>query len=437
MVPAGTCTWSTSINVNKSVTFAGAGMSSTLITGPIETPCFALDFAKTTRITGFGFTNCTVAGSSVAVAGQSFRIDHNSFTAGSWDQSTFDGSCSTPQVHPTGLVDHNTIKNYRMIVASTNCIQTDGNEEDQEWAKQPPLGNSGTQVNGVMQEAVYFEDNTFTNTLPTGTVVNWVDGNLAGRYVLRFNTINGNALNFVEVHSEAGFGRAVQRWELYKNTINVTGSWFTGAYIRGGSGVMWGNTYPDGVFGQDIKINNVRSCNDPGGGQGKCDGTQARDQNTSGQSGYSCRDQIGRSYDTTLWSYPSGAYAQSLTPAYFWSNTHTPSGSQFAVVVDAGETCSGTGDDLNATHIQANRDYYANNASFNGTTGVGMGVLAARPATCTPGTAYWATDQGEWNSNSSGPDGELFKCTSSNVWSVYYVPFTYPYPLNAKGLPGM
>ncbi len=86
-----------------------------------------------------------------------------------------------------------------------------------------------------------------------------------------------------------------------------------------------------------------------------------------------------------------------------------------------------------ALQIRNNRDYYQFSASFNGTSGVGRGTLAARPSTCTTGVGYWATDQGEWNSNSAGPDGQLYKCTATNTWSLYYIPYPYPHPLRSGG----
>ena len=44
---------------------------------------------------------------------------------------------------------------------------------------------------------------------------------------------------------------------------------------------------------------------------------------------------------------------------------------------------------------------------------------SARPATCTTGVAYWATDQGNWNTSGSGGQGELFKRTDrSNTWDA-------------------
>jgi hypothetical protein len=44
--------------------------------------------------------------------------------------------------------------------------------------------------------------------------------------------------------------------------------------------------------------------------------------------------------------------------------------------------------------------------------------LASRPIFCTPGVSYWATDQ-----------NKLYQCTKINTWSLYFVPYTYPHPL--------
>jgi hypothetical protein len=76
-----------------------------------------------------------------------------------------------------------------------------------------------------------------------------------------------------------------------------------------------------------------------------------------------------------------------------------------------------------------NRNYFTYNASFNGTSGIGEGTLAQRPSTCTTGVAYWATDQGNWNTTTPGPDGQLYKCMSTNNWQLFYTPLQYPHPL--------
>jgi hypothetical protein len=106
---------------------------------------------------------------------------------------------------------------------------------------------------------------------------------------------------------------------------------------------------------------------------------------------------------------------QALEPVYAWGNTYNNSrqldiGSQYPT-------------------IHENRDFYNQKIPFDGTAGVGVGQLADRPKTCTPGVAYWATDQGEWDSTHDGPDGQLYVCSERNTWSLYYKPYTYPHPL--------
>jgi hypothetical protein len=84
--------------------------------------------------------------------------------------------------------------------------------------------------------------------------------------------------------------------------------------------------------------------------------------------------------------------------------------------------------------VAPNRDYYDYESDFTGASGTGSGTLAARPSTCTTGVAYWATDQGSWNSSGNGfGSGVLYQCSATNTWTAYYTPYTYPYSSVSAG----
>ena len=70
------------------------------------------------------------------------------------------------------------------------------------------------------------------------------------------------------------------------------------------------------------------------------------------------------------------------------------------------------------------------------TPGVSCGKTENLPATCTVGQGYWATTQscsdltGMVGVNPATPiSGTLYKCTSTNTWTEFYTPYTYPHPL--------
>jgi hypothetical protein len=79
---------------------------------------------------------------------------------------------------------------------------------------------------------------------------------------------------------------------------------------------------------------------------------------------------------------------------------------------------------------------------FTGASGTGSGRLAQRPTSCTTGVAYWATNEGTWDSTVL-PSGKMYVCTATNTWTARWggadnttgEPYTYPHPLITGVIP--
>lgn len=173
-----------------------------------------------------------------------------------------------------------------------------------------------------------------------------------------------------------------------------------------------GNWLPNN--GDTIQILRATACIDQAGGRG-----------------------AGILYNPTNPATPTSPAAEALSPTYIWSNTFNGGSPSF------GTNMSGIGTDT--ARVIRSRDFYvestnqagqSNSSSpFDGTKtlGIGHGTLANRPSSCTAGVGYWATDQGNWNTSGSGGQGQLYLCTSTNTWSLYYTPYNYPHPLIQGG----
>jgi hypothetical protein len=426
-VPAGTATWDSVVGLpgDKDLSIIGAtvvscsGAPITCTSGD-ETSitcgsgvCFGIDLAAAHRISGFTLLaadNGGIESSGDQSADKHFRVDHNRIVSSAgWAPLEINGGANA--VHPQGIFDNNILVDVAIHSNGTVFQLDEGDQQHELWAQQTPLGDSVA--------IVYIEDNHFQNT-PNN--VNNADSNYAGRYVYRFNNTTSGRQT-CEVHSVQGLNRASQRFEIYGNS-GANSDGFSGiAFIRGGSGVAFGNRLTSNWPSFGIEMDNVRSEEDPGGGVGACDGSSAWDQNTPGQNGYRCRDQIGSSRDLTQWNHsPAAAYDQELQPVYFWDNLE---GTGAMDVSNSGLD----------TWLGENRDWYDQVSSFDGTSGVGVGAIGDRPATCTPGVAYWATDEGEWNAKEDGFDGQLYKCTAANTWTLNYLPCPYPHPWTTGGEP--
>lgn len=168
--------------------------------------------------------------------------------------------------------------------------------------------------------------------------------------------------------------------------------------------------------------------------------------------GYPLADQPGRGYFATAnagnWpnssSYTDANY-EALMPIYLFGTRFQNQAGTWSNPPTSAVSMNGV-----QGYVKANREWYDpvgelqtnSTTPFNGTVGTGIGTLANRPTTCTAGVGYWAVDQGSWNAGSftytypnggsTYSQGQLYKCTAANTWTLYWTPLTYPHPLQTS-----
>ncbi len=305
---AGTCTAGSVSWANKNITVQGQGIGVTNVSG--------LSFAVTDttkasfRITGMSVGapsswNISAGNRTTGISG--WRIDHIAWSYPSCGQNiavTVDGI-------NWGVLDHNSFQNAGNAIFMR--AYADSTDEVQPW---PPDGSPGMGGNSWLlplnlgsDEALYVEDNAFA--MDSGCYYGVNDMYYGARMVFRKNSVT-NA--YWQNHAARGYERGGSlKAEIYNNDFNATdAAWSRAIHLRSGTGVIFNNSFR-GYF-TSIQADNQRS-----NGQNvnapfsACNGMSAWDGNASGQSGWPCLDQIGRSSGT---SYPY----QSSVPLYVWNN---------------------------------------------------------------------------------------------------------------------
>jgi hypothetical protein len=327
-VPAGTCTWSSSVSINGKtivLTGAGSGAGGTKIVygGSGHTLVSINPGGQTGKVdvSGFYFSGGDGnywGGMAIEFDGpvgwKNLRIHHNLFENKLW---TLRGAA-----YIYGLIDHNTFQGsaYGMIFRGRGDI---------DWSTPLVLGTA---------DFFFVEDNTFNwDDWYGNTGAPTVDMENGGRVVFRNNSVK---YGMVETHDMPRNGSpSANAWEIYNNKFSrSSGNQWKGLDISAGTGVIWGNTftgdYSVPVGGIDYKSFDPRNSK-------LCDGSDPKDQNVAGQSGWRCQYQIG--------SQGQGATAVGY-PAYIWSNT--VNGASTGMNVTAG-----------ANHVQVSRDYFNNGST--------------------------------------------------------------------------
>jgi hypothetical protein len=419
VVPSGTCTYTTpvagtpSLTINKAITVQGqtvcTGRAATLSctdrtiisdgTGTMDAELAIVISASGARLTGFSFVDTrTVSDTHSPVQINSnttgWRIDHSHF------HPTNPNNTRPITAAGYGLIDHVLIQDGNPGISPTGTGAGDVYEGDVSWTQPEALGSAN---------AVYIEDSKFDYTQVLDGAF---DGLSGARVVFRYNYTSGTAMGSHGLDSGGGVHRSTMVQEIYGNTITIAPAYYAALGSRGGTSLVFNNTIT-GPYGVFMSVRNYRSdasCVSSGMciNWGVCDGTNSLDQNTQPTSsyfGWPCKDQIGRGAN-------QGSY-----PQYSWSNSYkggSPIPSNFDICGWQDCTMAQT------YHVLWNRDIFNEVAGFNGAAGVGSGLLSGRPGTCTPNVAYWATDM-----------NTLYQCSSTNTWTAYYKPYTYPHPLQA------
>ena len=468
-IPAGTCHWTSNINYfNAPPNFTLKGAGDPNVTGGGDATVIVDDFntdypllgitANSTgifRVTGITFQGGTGvlkdSTSILAIYGPSsgVRLDHLHFNMRTYTLPDSKKS-KLIAIHDRvfGVMDHSILDLYAMsaiYVYNGRGIDGLGNAS---WASDTNFGSSNF---------FFFEDNQVNGDVST-VASRLLDCYSGSRVVIRNNTLGFSGGPEVHATGHAGNDRGCRAAETYNNHYTVLPGEDQNPYgpaydihdASSGAALVWNNVVDNGAAKNILIFNVTRKNNDTyaqsSDGWGYC-GTAFNgvgspwDQNSNSATGYACIDQPGRGKGDLLTGlFPNkidsttGAIAwpnQALEPIYIWNNSGSPApgwGGNFY-------------SDNSGGRVVANRDYYpqssgmqtSSTSPFNGTSGTGMGLMANRPSTCTTGVAFWATDAGgNWNTiNSTSNDGALYKCSSTNTWTLYYTPYTYPHPLTA------
>lgn len=333
---AGSATWSNTLAITIGCKIIGAGIASTIITD--NTTDSNEHMIEIPSLTGsLEISNITISGTPGAndykghiystATGQSIRIHDITFSTTNDKKSIqIDGTVSNV------LIDNCTFGtgSRGITVYGNTAVWTSA-------AAYAPGTNAG----------VYVEDCTF-NRSAGGPITACYMG---GRLVFRHNIVNAG--NGIDIHGAGSSQRSGLYIEIYDNTFNATANKSHCINMRGGSAIIFNNTFST-YFSIPMRLINYRTeygCT-PGPTAMHGDNTNRCENGTSNpfdgddsppDNGWPCKDQIGRGPD-------QGSY-----PSYEWNNQFSDS-SNATFAVSSGWSCATAPNQ--SDHIQPSRDYY-------------------------------------------------------------------------------
>jgi PKD repeat protein len=388
-VPAGAATWSNQLLITKGIKLlgAGSGTGGTLITsgfhgyGEYADTNYLIVYRPASpsldepfRLSGFGIDCATICGgiklvNTSLIPITRIRIDHNKISRANL---LYHHVCGTV----FGVADNNTID---------GSWHTNSDMVDHQGLNERTWVNQTFDFGGA--DNWYWEDNTII--CRNGDVFDAYEG---GRYAARYNTITnvntssgepGTYPCFNFHGNQSGYGQlSAIGCEIYGNTMN-------GGNVNGGELVT-----PRG--GKMVCYNNNVTGNE-------WTGAFVRDESND--------------YDNPPAVSPISGQPQHVSDSYFWNNTQNGT-AKLTNSIDA--TINYGSRSPYRIVPKWDLDCWKETPGFNGSSGVGIGPLSARPASCTlEGAAWWTTDE-----------RKLYRW-HTGVWELFYVPYTYPHPLRA------
>lgn len=387
-VPAGICTWNNTLLITKAISIIGAGIGKTIINSsykpdnpgkgssiiPEKYLITILPLKPENnphiRLSGFTFNFGSTSNgilyrnNSTTYDCTNVRLDHLAISSAPF-RRVFERYGLTH-----GVMDNCTIKGFMNSSAPATLWSTNG------W-------NFGTASN------FYFEDNTWLPYSNTSRIQ--MDVNGAARFAFRYNKVivptDINTMPLLMHHGNqfgiqsAGFGS-----EIYENTVLVDNhhGWNTMFFVqRGGKSLTYNNKIKWTTLNTGVTI-------------------WLREEH---------QDSDGSGVPINL----VNGQPQHISDSYFWGNTKN--GEALNPVADKKLMCSVCGKIIPSP----NQDFWVEETSFDGTSGMGVGLRASRPDKCTKGVGYWVTDE-----------SKLYRCVDSKTWLLYYKPYPYPHPLRNK-----
>ena len=367
-IPAGNCSWTTALNYAQTKSFTLQGAGAVTPSGGSDQTIIQDNFNYSG--VGTGFINIsTISGKSFRMTGIAFYwgtsqtsvTNNGEIQIGGYSQAVRIDDCHFYQPAGAtngivlisiwnwifGVADHN---QFDLTSNDTNgirvCHPNWNNDSagvgDKSWADGPDFGTGNF---------FFLESNTFNwqgaTSNPSTDFGATNDCSSGGRFVFRYNTVNG--LWLTQMHEMENDYRGCRAAEVYMNTgtasTNPTVTQFTTFFgTRMGTSLVWGNTltgFNAVVNGVNDRTNNGHSFSAPPAGWGYCGttlGPSAWDDN-SNSSGYPCLDQVGRGKgQLTSGYFPNKTNSITGTiawpnnapePVYVWANTYNapPGGS--------------------------------------------------------------------------------------------------------------